>query len=67
VNAQAKNGATALYQAAIEGQADAVKVLLDAKADPSLKDTKGRSPLDVALAKNRTEVVKILKDAGVNR
>ena len=50
-----------LYYAALGGDADLVALLLDAGADPTLKDSRGRLPLDVARAKNRGEAVRVLQ------
>lgn len=53
-------GLTPLMNAAWFGCHDAAKVLLANKADESLKDNMGRTARDLALAKNRTEVLRLL-------
>jgi ankyrin repeat protein len=52
VNCQDKTGATALYWAALNGQADRVALLLQYGADPHLTDKQGKTPLDYAKTTN---------------
>ena len=61
VDAQDKNGCTALILASSRGYADIVKLLLDANADTSIEDKFEKTALDYALKSNRTEVVKLLE------
>jgi ankyrin repeat protein len=58
-------GRTALILAAWEGQAEAVKVLIEAGADPRIRDKKRRTALVAAKTKGHTEVAKILEGQGV--
>ena len=53
INATDRQGMTALMVAAQNGQPVAMRRLLDAGADPSLKDQGGRSYLDWANASTR--------------
>jgi ankyrin repeat protein len=52
---------TALMYAASEGQLDVVKLLLSAKADPSLKDVDGDNALVFAKNNGHSEVVVLLQ------
>jgi ankyrin repeat protein len=52
VNCQDKTGATALYWAALNGQADRVALLLQYGAYPHLTDKQGKTPLDYATTTN---------------
>ncbi len=45
-------GGTALHWAAASGNADVVATLLEAGADPTVEDGKGRTPVDVAMSKH---------------
>mmetsp|Transcript_40603 Transcript_40603/g.95438 ORF Transcript_40603/g.95438 Transcript_40603/m.95438 type:complete len:515 (-) Transcript_40603:11-1555(-) len=56
--------ATPLAAAVILGHAKMVKAFLDARADPSIPDSKGRSPLEVALEADSTEIAMLLVSAG---
>ena len=57
-------GDTALRRAAMLGYADIVSILLQADADPNLKDIDGRSALFYASQKNHVEILGQLLDAG---
>lgn len=48
VNTRLTDGGTVLHLAAASGQVDAVKVLLKAGCDPSMRDNEDRTPLDRA-------------------
>lgn len=48
INAQATNGDTALKLRAEEGDIDCVQLLLDAKANPCIKNKEGKDAIDVA-------------------
>jgi ankyrin repeat protein len=61
INGQNKGGKTALYFAAEYNRPTIVTLLLQAGADPHLADTKGRTPMDVAQAKNYGAVMDALK------
>lgn len=50
VNARANDGSTALHKAATIGKIEIIRLLLQAGADPSVNDKKGRSPADVAMS-----------------
>ena len=53
-------GRTPLMLAAGRGNADIIKLLLAANANPSLKDRQGRSAVDWARLKNREAAVELL-------
>lgn len=55
-----------LYGAAMQGQVDAVRLLLDNNANIDRMENFGQTPLKVAVFYNRKEVVKLLIDRGVN-
>jgi ankyrin repeat protein len=48
LDAESPNGSTPLMMAAMYGQATGVKILLDAGADPELKNSQGLSAIDFA-------------------
>ncbi len=66
---------TALHLAAIALDEDAVRLLLDNKANPAVKDDAGRTPLDLARAaeakqqtdKRKTAVLELLESAESRR
>jgi ankyrin repeat protein len=60
VNAVQQDGFTPLHGAAQNGQLEMVQLLLEHGADPSMRDTAGRSPLDFAREGGYTEVSEIL-------
>ena len=51
---------TALHEAARNGQVEAVRLLLDRGANPQLKNSLGRTALDLAKEKDHMEVVGVL-------
>jgi len=53
---------TALHEAARIGQVEAVRLLLDRGADPWLKNTLGRTALDLATEQGHDNVVKVLSE-----
>jgi len=55
IDAESPNGSTPLMMAAMYGSADAVKTLLSAGADPTLKNARGLGALDFATKANRVE------------
>ena len=55
-----KDSWTPLHQAASRGVASIVETLLKHGADPKRKDVSGHTPLDIAQAKKRAAVVKLL-------
>ncbi len=58
------SGVTALHQAAILGTPETVKQLLNAGADPNVKDAEGSTPLHGAARWGKTEIVYMLLGAG---
>jgi ankyrin repeat protein len=60
-------GATPLISAAAAGHADVVTLLLTKGADPSLKDTEGKTALEVASAAGRRHVVDLLKSRQIKQ
>lgn len=61
VNASSNNGQTALMAAAGSGRVDQVERLLDLGADIDAKDSRDRTALDWAKARERTKVVQFFK------
>jgi len=57
------DGATALHKAAEYGNAEVVKILVDAKADVDVQERHGYTALHYAIMHGHTEIVKILVDA----
>jgi ankyrin repeat protein len=58
VNAQTREGITALMRAAQKGSLSAIKALLRLGADPSLTDQQGQSALDYAKTYKQREVIR---------
>lgn len=54
------NGCTALRTAAIFGEYDAAKLLIDAGADVNMKDIVGKTPLDYAIENGHEDIVDLL-------
>ena len=61
VDAQDKDGKTALILAATKGYRDMVELLLKRGANPTLSDTGGRTALYWALANGHKEIAEILR------
>lgn len=61
VNARNEDGITPLMNAAWFGCRESVKELLRLGADASLRDSKGRSALDLAVDRGHTEIRELLK------
>lgn len=59
-------GRTALWSAATSGHVECVRLLLDAGANPDLRDVSGRAALEKALTNQHNEVVNLLLQAGAN-
>ena len=68
VNARAQNGWTPLHVQAGEtedsGASEAIAALLDAGADPNLRDAAGETPLAIALARGEAEKIALLRAHG---
>jgi uncharacterized protein len=60
IDAASPNGSTPLMMAAMYGTASATKLLLEAGADPSIKNDLGLSALDFALRGKRQESAEII-------
>lgn len=60
VNQRGENGVTALHLAVLKADADAVKMLLGAGADPGIKDGSGRSALDFARQNNELTLLRLM-------
>ena len=68
VNARAMRGWTPLHVQAQEsydtGALEVMEALLDAGADPNLKDDDGRTPFDLAAARDEVEKLDLLRSRG---
>ncbi len=60
IEARLSDGTTALHNAALVGDNEAVKILLDAGADPNVVDDCNRKALWAAVRENNVESVKLL-------
>ncbi len=65
IHAKDQCGKTALIWAAMNGHFDTVKVLLMRNADVRMKDTDGYTALERAVSNNQTEVMNLLRNAGL--
>ena len=63
VNAHSNNGMTPLMAASSVGRPAIVEVLLEQGADPTVRDKKDRTALEIAIQREHKSVVKILKRA----
>ena len=61
MNAQNYNGMTPLHQAVTYNSTDAMKVLLQHGADPSIVDNTGKTVFDLALNLNEREAIRLLE------
>jgi uncharacterized protein len=61
IDARMSEGATALHEAAQNGDAVSVRILLDAGADPSLKMPNGKTALDLARKGKHQEAARVLQ------
>ena len=59
VNSKNRQGETALHRAALMGQVEIVKFLIDRGADLTIKCNEGRTPLDVAERKGNSEIIRL--------
>jgi uncharacterized protein len=65
LNVQNKAGNTALHWAALNGHLDAVKVLLEEGADPTITNSRGHDAVYEAEVNDKKEVVEwVLKEGG---
>ena len=67
INAKDNNGLTALMEAADWGHKNIAKLLIDAGADVSIKNSEGRTARDIAEQKNHQEIVDLLDIAWSNQ
>jgi quinoprotein dehydrogenase-associated probable ABC transporter substrate-binding protein len=67
VNAQAKNGMTALMIAATNNSAPMIGLLMDAGADPALKNDKGQTAEDVAKLNDNQEAAQAIRVLSLTR
>jgi ankyrin repeat protein len=66
VNAQNKQGQTALMKAAQQGNKQMVRLLIDEGADVNEADYTGRTALDWAKSSRKQSVVDVLVQAGAH-
>lgn len=66
IDAESPNGTTPLMMAAMYGSPEAVKALIQAGADPTLKNQLGLSALDFAVRGNRSNSIELMQ-AGLAR
>ena len=63
VDAASPNGTTPLMMAAMYGSPEAVKLLLEESADPTLKNQLGLTAIDFARRANRNDVAELIATA----
>jgi ankyrin repeat protein len=63
LDAESPNGSTPLMMGAMYGNAQTVKVLLDAGADPGLANKSNASALDFAIKANKTDSAALIEAA----
>lgn len=61
IDHQIDNGMSALHLACLQGAVDVVRVLLEAGADPTLKEEDGQTPRDVAAEWGYHDIVQLLE------
>jgi ankyrin repeat protein len=62
VNARNDDCWTPLHVAALCGQVDVARLLLENCADPSIRDREGRTPLDLARENDHEDVAKVIEE-----
>jgi len=67
VDARMSEGATALHEAAQNGDAVSIRMLLDAGADPALKMPNSKTALDLARAAKHKDAARILQSASAKK
>ena len=67
VNAQAKNGMTALMIAAVNNSAPMIGLLMDAGADPTVKNAQGQTAEDVANLNDNKEASQAIRVLSLSR
>ncbi len=63
IDAESPNGSTPLMMAAMYGNAECVKMLLEAGADPTLKNQQRLSAVDFAINASRTDSLTLIESA----
>ena len=63
IDAESPNGSTPLMMAALYGTTAAVKLLLDAGADPTIRNQIGLSAIDFAYRANRTDSAELIAES----
>ncbi len=63
VNALRRDHQTPLHRAAERGRPQIMQALLDARANPSVRDENGKTALDLAIAGNHSECAALLRSA----
>jgi hypothetical protein len=67
INRQNKAGNTALHWAALNGHLNAVKILLEQGADPTIKNARGHDAIFEAELNDKSEIVEwVLKNGGAS-
>jgi len=62
-----RSGDTSLHRACAESQAEVVRLLLDEKANPSLTNNLGRTPMHLAVKAGDATIIKYLMRAGASQ
>lgn len=66
IESRSVDGATAMHTAALEGDIEAFKLLIDAGANPNVVDHCNRKPLWFSVRQNHVEIVKLLLERTTN-
>jgi len=65
VNTRTSQGHTPLYDCILgKGTAEIAKMLLDNKADPTIPDNAGKTPLQLAVERDKTDIADLLRQNG---